>query len=98
VGLPQPPVYSRTNAARPRTPQKVMLSNCVSGATNCLSTKAGSSRDARGQGIMFSTVVNWYVLLQRDRGGWGLTLRFFVRVTAPDRRTLACPQGDCRQL
>jgi hypothetical protein len=33
--------------------------NCVSGSSNCLSTKAGSTRDARGQGIMFSTVVNW---------------------------------------
>jgi hypothetical protein len=32
---------------------------CVSGSSNCLSTHAGSTRDGRGQGIMFSTVVNW---------------------------------------
>jgi hypothetical protein len=32
---------------------------CVSGAANCLSTVRGASRDGRGQGILFSTVVNW---------------------------------------
>jgi hypothetical protein len=32
---------------------------CVSGSTNCLSTHAGSTRDGKGQGILFSTVVNW---------------------------------------
>jgi hypothetical protein len=33
--------------------------NCVSGSSGCLTSHAGSSRDGRGQGIQFSTVVNW---------------------------------------
>ena len=33
--------------------------NCISSAANCLSTTKGASRDGRGQGILFSTVVNW---------------------------------------
>ena len=32
---------------------------CVSGAPGCLSTTKGASRDGRGQGLQFSTVINW---------------------------------------